>query len=63
MNKISDTKGGDLSITNKIFRDGKVAVLISDGSGAGWYSWNTDFKDCLFCPEIVNYIINRQTGR
>ena len=41
----------------KVERDGKVAVLVSPGFGAGWYTWNTDPEDgglaLLFCPEIV----------
>ena len=38
---------------NKVIRDGKVAVLYSPGYGAGWFSWNTWCKECLFSPEIV----------
>jgi hypothetical protein len=30
----------------KVIRDGKVAVLISDGYGAGWYSWNKKYQHC-----------------
>ena len=37
----------------KVKRDGKVAVLISPGYGAGWYSWNTKYPQCLFDPDIV----------
>lgn len=38
---------------DKVIRAGKVAVLYSPGYGAGWYSWNRDFPQCLFDPEIV----------
>lgn len=38
---------------NKVIRDGMVAVLYSPGYGAGWYSWNTKFSECLFHPDIV----------
>jgi len=41
---------------DKIIRDGKVAVLYSPGYGAGWYSWNTDCKECVFNPEIVKLV-------
>ena len=41
----------------KVIKDGMVAVLYSPGYGAGWYSWE-DVNECLFCPEIVNLIIN-----
>lgn len=40
----------------KVVRDGKVAVLISPGFGAGWFSWNTGIPACLFSPEIVGMI-------
>jgi hypothetical protein len=43
---------------NKIIRDGKVAVLYSPGFGAGWYSWNSQYPECLFDPEIVVAVEN-----
>lgn len=36
-----------------VMRDGKIAVLVSPGFGAGWYSWNTEVPECLYHPEIV----------
>lgn len=39
----------------KVIRDGKVAVLISHGFGAGWYSWNSN-KQLLFSPKIVEMV-------
>jgi hypothetical protein len=46
----------------KYIKDGKVAVLISPGYGAGWYSWNTGYQGLLFDPEIVQAVLdgNRQ---
>jgi hypothetical protein len=41
---------------NKVVRDGKVAVLISPGFGAGWYTWNRDHKDLLFHPRLVELV-------
>lgn len=38
---------------DKVIRDGKVAVLVSYGYGAGWYSWNEDHKELLFSPKVV----------
>jgi len=38
---------------NKVIREGKVAVLYSPGYGAGWYSWNKKYPECLFDPNIV----------
>lgn len=37
---------------------GLVAVLVSPGYGAGWYSWNSDITECLFDPEIVQAVID-----
>jgi len=42
---------------NKLIKDGKVAVLVSHGYGAGWYSW-TNILDCLFDPEIAQLVLN-----
>jgi len=40
----------------KVIRDGKVAVLISRGYGAGWYSWNDEHKQLLFHPKLVEMV-------
>ncbi len=40
----------------KVIRNGNVAVLISKGFGAGWYSWNTDYKELLFHPKLVEMV-------
>ena len=34
-------------------RNGRVAVLVSRGYGAGWFSWNSKTPECLYHPEIV----------
>ena len=36
--------------------NGKVAVLISPGFGAGWYSWNTEYPQMIFDPAIVKML-------
>ncbi|AUR92859.1 hypothetical protein NVP1178O_14 [Vibrio phage 1.178.O._10N.286.45.E12] len=41
----------------KLIKDGMVAVLYSRGYGAGWYSWNLDVNECLFCPQIVGLVL------
>lgn len=41
---------------DKLIRNNKVAVLYSPGYGAGWYSWNTNYPECLFLPEIVKLV-------
>jgi hypothetical protein len=37
----------------KVIKEGKVAVLISHGFGAGWYTWNSNHKQLLFHHKIV----------
>ena len=37
--------------------DGRVAVLVSHGYGAGWYSWNTKHPELLFDPAIVDMVL------
>lgn len=39
----------------KVIRDGKVAVLVSPGWGAGWYSWNSH-EELLFHPKVVEMV-------
>ena len=42
----------------KLRRDGKVAVLVSPGFGAGWYSWNSVHygDELIFDPVLAAYI-------
>jgi len=44
---------------NKIIRDGRVAVLVSRGYGAGWYTWarSADAEAMVFCPRLVLAIL------
>ncbi len=44
----------------KLWRDGKVAVLYSPGFGAGWYTWNTDHEAIIFHPRIVELVETNQ---
>lgn len=43
---------------DKVIKDGKVAVLVSHGYGAGWYSWSGN-EDCLYDPEIVQLVLDK----
>ncbi len=45
-------------IQDKVVRDGKVAVLVSPGFGAGWYSWNQAHPELLFLPRVVEMVLN-----
>jgi hypothetical protein len=41
----------------KVIRDGRVAVLISPGYGAGWSTWNSRYREwALFSPEVVAWV-------
>jgi hypothetical protein len=43
----------------KVVRDGKVAVLISDGWGAGFFTWGAPIEAC-FDPTLVDLIERQQ---
>lgn len=43
----------------KLIRDNKVAVLISPGYGAGWYSWHFN-EELLYDPSIVQWLESNQ---
>ena len=40
---------------NKVIRDGKVAVLISYGFGAGFYTWGAPLE-AIFDPKLVELV-------
>lgn len=40
----------------KVIKDGKVAVLVSPGFGAGWSTWNPTEPEMLFDPVIVQMV-------
>lgn len=42
---------------NKVIRGGMVAVLVSPGYGAGWYSWH-GIQELLFDPVVVDMLEN-----
>ncbi len=42
---------------NKLVKDRKVAVLISRGFGAGWYTWNTQYPDMIFDPGMADLVL------
>jgi len=45
-------------MANKIIKDGKVAVIVSHGFGAGWSTWNTEYPDCDTNAELVQCILD-----
>ena len=44
--------------TEKVVRDGKVAVLVSPGFGAGWSTWADNAEAAVFDPEVVEWVEN-----
>jgi hypothetical protein len=40
----------------KVIRNNEVAVLISHGFGAGWYSWNMKHQELLYHPKLVEMV-------
>jgi hypothetical protein len=40
----------------KVIRDGKVAVLVSRGYGAGWSTWTDEIETYLFHPKLVQMV-------
>ena len=51
-----------MSVTNRLIRDGYVAVIYSPGFGAGWSTWNTEYseygQDLIFDPGLADLILN-----
>ena len=39
----------------KLIRDGKVAVLVSPGFGAGWYTWH-NIEELVYDPSVVEWV-------
>lgn len=44
-------------LAEKVVKDGKVAVLVSPGYGAGWYTWNEGHPELLFLPRVVELVL------
>ena len=40
---------------DRVIRDGQVAVLVSPGFGAGWYSWH-GVEALLYDPAVVDMV-------
>lgn len=45
-------------VMEKVIRDGKVAVVYSEGYGAGWSTWNDGLEELVFHPKIVEMVLN-----
>jgi hypothetical protein len=43
-------------LMDKVIRDGKVAVLVSRGYGAGWSTWTDEIETYLFHPKLVQMV-------
>lgn len=51
-------------MSNKVIRDGNVAVLYSPGYGAGWSTWaHGNFGNwAVFAPEVVEWVEQGKPG-
>lgn len=46
-------------MVQKVVKDGKVAILVSPGYGAGWSTWMSTYGErAMFCPAIVNALLD-----
>lgn len=44
----------------KLIKNGRVAVLVSRGFGAGWSSWGSEHAEAmLFSPEIARLVLDK----
>lgn len=51
-------QSSEIQNTIKYYNEkGEVAVLVSPGFGAGWYSWNKDRPELLFDKDIVAAVL------
>ena len=51
-------------MTDRVVRDGHVAVLISPGFGAGWSTWADEYShQVLFDPWIVDLLLNKDLDK
>jgi len=46
----------------KLIRDGKVAVLVSPGYGAGWYTWHS-IEELVYDPSIVEWVESQELDK
>jgi hypothetical protein len=47
---------------NKLIRDQKVAVLVSPGYGAGWYSWHF-IEELVYDPSVVEWVERQELDK
>ena len=47
---------------NKLIRDQKVAVLVSPGYGAGWYTWH-DIEELIYDPSVVEWVEQQELDK
>jgi hypothetical protein len=46
----------------KLIRDGKVAVLVSPGFGAGWYTWHS-IEELVYDPSVVEWVERQELDK
>jgi hypothetical protein len=51
-----------MSLPNKLIRDNQVAVLVSPGYGAGWYTWH-HIEELVYDPSVVEWVENKELDK
>lgn len=49
-------------MTEKLERDGQIAVLVSRGFGAGWSTWNSE-PASVFDPEMAQAVLDGDNAK
>lgn len=47
----------------RLIKDGNVAVVISGGFGAGWYTWNTEQPGLALDGDIAQAVLDKDVER
>ena len=49
--------------TEKLIKDGQVAVIVSPGYGAGWSTWNPEYGEkIVFDPVLAQMILDKKSN-
>lgn len=46
----------EVLVVEKVVRDGRTAVIVSPGFGAGWSTWVDEERAAVFAPDVVAWI-------
>ena len=46
----------------KLIKDGQVAVLVSPGYGAGWYTWHS-IEELVYDPSVIEWVERQELDK